>query len=107
MPYKHFGCECGHVTISLQGILDDSFPACEGCGEPTTTREYATEFAGGRPTKVFDKPIEMFSVGMHPEEIPAFERKLPLIEHRGGVPLARTRHEKKQILRYFGYQENK
>lgn len=106
MPYKHFGCECGHVTVALLGIKDDHYPACEDCGEQTTTREYATEFAGGRPTKVFDKPIEMYSVGMSPEEIPAFEKALPLIGHRGGVPLARTRHEKKQILRHFNHQEN-
>jgi hypothetical protein len=106
MPYKHFGCSCGHVTVALLGILDDSFPPCDECGEPTINRDYASEAGEGRTTKVFDKPIEMYSVGMTPNEIPAFERKLPLIEHREGVPLARTRHEKKQILRYFGFQEN-
>jgi hypothetical protein len=49
----------------------------------------------------------MYSVGMHPEEIPAFKRKLPLIDTTpDGVPIARSRHQKKQILRYFGFQEN-
>lgn len=105
MPARCFTCRsCGRIIEAIQGLFDDCLPACECGGE--TRRSYAAESDQSRPTKIFQTPIEMFSVGMHPDEVPAFRRANPEIEVHGGVPLAKTRQEKKRVLKYFNFEEH-
>ena len=57
-------------------------------------------------TGYYDKPIEMYSVGLVPGEYSAFRRANPEIDLTpDGVPIARTRQQKKQVLKYMGWQE--
>lgn len=105
MPARCFTCRsCGRTIEAIQDLFDDGLPACE-CGSETR-RDYTAESGLGRPTKMFQTPIEMFSVGMHPDEVPAFRQANPDIEVHGGVPLAKTRHEKKRVLKYFNFEEH-
>ena len=106
MPLRSYTCtECGITTQHFQGLRDSSNPPCS-CGKPTF-RDYAAESdPSRRPTGMFEKPIEMYSVGMAPDEVSAFRQALPHVEIQDGVPLARTRQEKKAILAYFNFQEN-
>lgn len=105
MPYRCFRCTvCGFRSTELVGLHDDTHPTCY-CGSEAR-RNYKAESDQSRPTKIFHTPIEMYSVGMHPDEVPAFRQANPDIEVQGGVPLAKTRHEKKRVLKYFNFEEH-
>ena len=104
MPIRSFVCEsCSRVISEVQSLFDDTMPFCK-CGG-MTRRAYAAETGVGRPTKIFHTPIEMYSVGMHPDEVPAFQQANPEIEVQGGVPVVKTRQEKKRVLKYFSFEE--
>ncbi len=104
MPERCFKCTvCGKINQQIQDLFDDIVPTCT-CGG-ATNRSYKAESDNSRPTKMFHEPIEMFSVGMSPEEVPVFREANPAIEVRAGVPVAKTRQEKKRVLKYFGYGE--
>jgi hypothetical protein len=74
-------------------------------------RDYAGESAAGRPpTQVFEKPIEMYSIALNPDEIHKFKQKCPGVEvaESGpmmGIPIARTREQKKRALKTMGFEE--
>ena len=105
MPERFFVCfPCRYMITQIQSLHDETIPICEGCGKETR-RSYSMESTGGRPTKIFHTPIEMFSVGMKMDEVPAFRRANPGIEVREGIPIARTRQEKKRVLKYFNFEE--
>ena len=60
-----------------------------------------------RVTGCFAEPIIMYSVGLVPGEEVAFHKANREIDLTpDGVPIARTRQQKKQILKYFDFQEN-
>ena len=57
-------------------------------------------------TGEYGEPIIMYSVGLIPGEEAAFRkanREIELTDQ--GVPIARTRQQKKQILKYFDFEE--
>lgn len=81
---------------------DRDGPACD-C--PPVERDYGVPRSGS-VTGRFREPIEMHSVGMMPNEEPAFRRACPGIEVRDGAPVVHTRADKRRVLKYFGYQEN-
>ncbi len=107
MPFRAFTCRnCETIADGMYGLHDDT-PKC--CYSPMV-RDYHREGMGQRPTGAFDKPIVMYSVGLNPEEIPAFKKACPDIDVATsgplmGIPIARTRHQKKQILRTMGFEE--
>ena len=105
MPERAFTCYvCHEVKYLIQSLHESAIPQCS-CGG-NMFRDYTHEADGGRPTKVFDQPIEMFSIGMIPAEVAAFRQANPGMEVRDGVPIAKTRGQKKRALKFFGYQEN-
>lgn len=82
------------------------YPDCRICGEGMNlVREVGK--AMSRPTRCYDEPIIMYSVGLHPDEEKSFRlanREIDLTDQ--GVPIARTRAEKMQVLKYFRYEEH-
>ena len=82
------------------------YPDCGLCGEGMNLVREVSK-AMSRPTRCYDEPIIMYSVGLHPDEFTAFKtanREIDLTPD--GVPIARTRAEKKQVLDYFRYEEH-
>lgn len=104
MPMYCWKCaNCGRSRdiMRLMARRND-FVICT-CGL-TMSRDIGAE-QGKKDDRAFDKPIEMYSVGMNSWEVPAFRRANPGVEVHGGVPLARTRADKIRTLRYFGFSE--
>jgi len=110
VPIHNHECEhCGRTEIVCHSIREDPvWPECCGEGMP---RVYDRPFSTG----VFDKPIEMQSIGCNSwEEIHDFKRKCPGIEMSTdpndelfGVPIAKTRQEKLKALKATGFVERK
>ena len=101
----NFECTCGPIRLmQKQDPYKLRYPDCPNCGE---MMDYVRPERGRRPTHNFDVPITMFSCGLIEGELKAFSlanREIDLTDQ--GVPIAKNRLEKKQILQYFGYQEN-
>lgn len=78
---------------------DPVWPECCDDIMPRTYRH-------NRVTDAFAKPIEMFSVACNTsEEENELKRKCPDVEMRDGVPIARTRTQKKAVLDAVGFEE--
>ena len=109
MPMRAFTCRaCGLTKRYMQSLREDSLPSCSCGGE--TFRDYAEESTGRSPTGVFATPIEMYSIAMTPDEVPAFKQKCPDVDvategEMAGVPIARTRSQKLRALKAMGFQE--
>ena len=111
MPDRTFVCPvCGHVSLEFQSLMDDTVPVC--CKQPMN-RDYAADAdPRRRPTQEFQKPIELYSIALNPEEIPDFRRLCPGVEVADtgplmGIPIARTRQQKLRALRTMGFEEKK
>lgn len=101
----HFLCKCGSSVTELQNPYKLRYPDCPDCGE---MMDYLKEgpYNNRSVTGHFGEPIIMYSVGLIPGEEAAFRkanREIDLTDQ--GVPIAKTRQEKKQILKYFDYEE--
>lgn len=101
----YFECKCGTCIVEMQNPYRLVYPVCLNCGaDMMYMRGVST---GGRwPTHNFDDPILMYSVGLTPGEEVAFKaanREIDLTPD--GVPIARNRREKLQVLKYFGFEE--
>lgn len=104
MPIYCFTCDsCGGKTDVLRSISVRETDVRCSC-DNLMTRDLGRE-QGRRGTGEFHTPIEMFSVGMNADEVPAFRQSLPNVEVREGLPIVKTRQEKMQVLKYFGFQE--
>lgn len=108
MPLRTFTCEkCGRTERVFQTLHEELSPPCS-CGGKTF-RDYTQESGNRNCTGAFRTPIEMASIGpVMPDELPAFKQACPQVDLTPeGVPLARTRHQKLQVLRHFGMQEKR
>lgn len=115
MPIYSYTCdECGHKDEIIRNMRDsDIMPACI-CGEEMR-RDILAEHRTAGGTGDFHTPIQMMSVGLdNLSEIRDFQRKNPNIEISDnikhpecGVPIARNRREKLQILKHFNFVELK
>ncbi len=104
MPLYCFICpDCDEGVAILREIVNRTAPVVCICGG-SMIRDIGGE-QGRRDMKEFKVPIEMMSIGMNPDEVPAFQRANPDIEIRAGVPIAHTRQQKLQALKYFGFEE--
>ena len=114
MPIYAYECEdCGHAFSEVRPADErNDLPTCQ-CGK-TMYRDYAGAGQATHGGKVaFDQPIEMHSIAVCNEaDIAAFRRRNPDVEigtdpgrDDFGVPVARTRKQKKDILRREGFEE--
>lgn len=116
MPLADRECQaCGHTDVEIYSGLTETGPdfqylVCPQCGE----KQYMRCLGGFKTDqKVFHKPIEMMSLAVETdEEINRIREKCPDIEISSdpnsadyGIPIARTRKAKKQLLRSEGYVE--
>lgn len=58
-------------------------------------------------TRTFDVPIEMYSIGaVEADEMETFKKHCPDVElNPEGVPVVKNRHQKKQVLKLYGFEE--
>lgn len=111
MPLYVYQCsQCGHEAeefFHIRSIPDDVFcPQCDSKMGRVPCRI-------GTPLAEYGKPIEMHSVALcHPDDIAAFKRRYPDIECSTkpddplyGVPVAKSRAQKLQVLRGEGWEE--
>lgn len=116
MPMYSFACEiCGHADSEFKQMKDatpvGNFIQCPNCGHPNYRRQLDLAHTD---LKEFHKPIEMQSVACNSwEEIREIQDKCPDADISDdpndelfGVPIARTRKAKMQVLRAVGYREN-
>lgn len=102
-----FTCSsCDRIELYWQDSYKLHYPDCTKCKGPMDyVRKPSTNDRS--VTGCYTTPIEMFSCGLIPGELKAFKkanREIDLTDQ--GVPIARTRQQKKQVLEYFGFQEN-
>ena len=104
----NFACKCGITVVSWQDSYKLRYPDCPKCRVVMRYMREASAGVGGRPpTHNYDVPIEMFSCGLIEGELKSFSlanREIDLTDQ--GVPIAKTRLEKKQIMDYFNMKEN-
>jgi len=104
----HFACKCGQLYDLYQDPYKLRLPDCAKCGEVMEYIRTPADNPNLNVTGCYDVPIEMFSVGLIPGEYAAFKkanREIDLTDQ--GVPIARTYQEKKQILKYFDYEDRR
>lgn len=111
MPIYVYQCEaCGHEAEEFQHMSDDPLTCCPVCGNSSFKR---VPTLTSTPQQEFATPIEMHSIGMnHPDDIREFKRLCPDVDVSDdpsdpnyGVPIARTRHQKKKALETAGFEE--
>lgn len=113
MPFYCYKCPaCDATTRDLRSMSESEDPlACE-CGA-AMHRDFPAECGKRPPTHYYADPIEMYSVALNDtQEIADFQQRCPGVECSAdprnplfGVPVARTREQKKRILRTEGYEE--
>ena len=116
MPLYNRECrECGHTDTEFDHIANVGphnrlieCPACHAMAYERTIEGFNTDL------KTFHTPIEMHSVAATSwEEIREIQEKCPDVQISDnpddelfGVPIAKNRKEKKQVLAAVGYVEN-
>lgn len=114
MPIYVYECdECGHSDEDFQSLHSKPHTICPMCRNIGTYHRIPT--VTHTNIKEFYKPIELHSLGLaHADEIAAFQRRNPDVpistdpnDPLYGVPRARTRKEKLEILKKEGYVEIK
>lgn len=110
MPLHDYKCLCGHEVPDVYHKMHSEAPElCPKCGKAMDR----VPALAHTDMKEFHTPITMFSIGLNsPEEIRAFKQKCPDVEVNEdpehpdwGLPIARSRKQKKQALKAMGYRE--
>ena len=102
----HFSCKCGRLYDFMVDQYRLVYPDCPDCGEVMDYDRTPADNPDINVTGHYGEPIIMYSVGLCPGEEKAFFKANREIELTpDGVPIAKTRQEKKQILKYFDYEE--
>jgi len=112
MPIYPYRCmKCGHEADEFHKMSDPNMDTCPMCDAKAYEKQVRLP-AGGTMAE-FRKPIEMYSVApATPEEAHALARRIPDVkmsldpnDEMFGIPIARNRHEKKQVLRATGFED--
>lgn len=110
MPIYAYQCDCGHAAEEFQHITAAALTACPVCGSPAYHR---VPTLCHTDLKEFHTPIDMYSVAVEDlGEVRDLKRACPDADISDnpadpmyGVPIARSRKAKLQVLRASGYIE--
>ena len=111
MPIYEYKCrECNHEDEHYQSIRSEPLNICPVCNAPAYQKVPSLTHTD---LKEFHKPIEMYSVAVQdPAEIRKLKTECPDADISDdpnhplfGVPVARTRRAKLQVLKASGFQE--
>lgn len=110
MPLYDYYCpNCKVTEEKFHHVAEDDLVQCEHCNEWTLIKLIPTSMNTNHTA--YHKPIYMYSLGLtHPDDVRDFQQRNPGIEIETdpshpdfGVPVARSLHEKKSILKTEGY----
>jgi putative FmdB family regulatory protein len=112
MPLYSYACrDCSHADDEFQRMASEPLTTCPVCGKATYERQVSLPHTD---LKEYAAPIEMYSVAVEElDEIRELQRKCPdadistdPADEMYGVPIARSRKAKLQVLKATGHHEN-
>ena len=113
MPMYVYHCDgCAHDAEEFQHIADPPIALCPKCGSNGFHR---VPTLAHTDMKEFQTPIEMFSIACDDDnQIRTLQKRCPGVEISSdpndpnyGIPVARTRKQKTDLLKAAGYVEKK
>ena len=103
MPMYTYTCECGREIVEYRSVAErGNVPTCE-CGSKMVSMWWKTSNARKLGEK-YGKPIEMWSMAVHPSQVAEHRHLFPDIKVTdGGLPLITSLREKQDYMKARGW----